>query len=45
MTDLIQATINAGIDVTSVPVKGGWVEVDTIDDMKATITSRRLKMI
>jgi len=45
MTDLLQAAINAEIDVTSVPVHAGWVEVDTVEDLKSSVTSDRLKML
>lgn len=45
MTDLIQAAINAGLEVTSVPVNGGWVEIDTVDDLKSPVTLSRLKML
>lgn len=45
MTDLLQATINDGVIVNSLPIEGGWVEVDTVDDMKSAVTSDRLKMI
>ena len=45
MTDLLQAAINDGVIVNSLPIEGGWVEVDTMDDMKSVVTSDRLKMI
>ena len=45
MTDLLQAAINVGMAVTSVSTNGGWIEVDTIEDMKATVTLNRLKTI
>lgn len=45
MTDLLQAAINSGVEVTSVAVNGGWVEVDTVEDMKSSITSNRLQMM
>ena len=45
MTDLLQAAINDGVIINSLPVEGGWVEVDTVDDMKSAVTSDRLKMI
>lgn len=45
MTDLLQAAINDGAIVNSLPIKGGWVEVDTVDDMKSVVTSDRLKII
>ena len=45
MTDLLQAAINKGVIINSLPVEGGWVEVDTVNDMKSAVTSDRLKMI
>jgi L-glutamine-phosphate cytidylyltransferase len=42
MTDLLQAVIDAGKPVTSVPVYGGWVEVDTVQDFVSDITLNRL---
>jgi choline kinase len=45
MTDLLQVLINLGNPVTAIPVYGDWVEVDTIDDMKSSITKQRLKNI
>ena len=45
MTDLLQAVIKSGYPVTAVPVHGGWVEVDTIDDLRSNITNSRLKFI
>lgn len=45
MTDLLQAVIDLGFRVEAVPVHGGWVEVDTVSDMKSKITCERLKEI
>jgi L-glutamine-phosphate cytidylyltransferase len=45
MTDLLQGVINSNYLVTSVPVHGGWVEVDTVDDLKSPTTKKRLKFI
>lgn len=45
LTDLLQAAIDSGIKVTSVVVNGGWVEVDTVEDLKSPITAERLRMI
>ena len=45
MTDLLQAIINAGKQVTSVPIYGGWIEIDTVDDLKSNITQERLKSL
>ena len=33
MTDLLQHLIDSGIAVHAVPVEGGWLEVDTVDDL------------
>lgn len=35
MTDMCQAMIDEGIDVTAIPVESGWIEVDTADDLRA----------
>jgi len=45
MTDLLQDVINSNYLVTSIPVHGGWVEVDTVDDLKSPTTKKRLKFI
>ncbi len=45
MTDLLQATIDYGYPVESVPVFGGWVEIDTVSDLKSETTLRRIKSI
>jgi len=45
MTDLLQAAINTGVNVTSVSTNGGWVEVDTVEDMKSSVTASRLKIL
>jgi L-glutamine-phosphate cytidylyltransferase len=45
MTDLLQAVIDAGYSIYSVPVHGGWVEVDTVSDLHAAITKSRLATI
>jgi choline kinase len=45
MTDLLQAMINANYSVQSVPVKAGWVEVDTVSDLHSTTTKNRLLKI
>lgn len=42
MTDLLQAIINAGHTVTSVPIRAGWVEVDTVSDLQSDVTRQRL---
>lgn len=45
MTDLLQAVIDAGHSLQSVPVHGGWIEVDTVDDLVSDTTRARLKQI
>jgi choline kinase len=45
MTDLLQATIDAGHRLQSVPVHGGWVEVDTVSDLESGTTRSRLASI
>lgn len=45
MTDLLQAIINFGYQVYSVPVRGGWVEVDTVTDLLSAATKDRLLQI
>ena len=45
MTDLLQAVINAGYPVHSVPVFAGWVEVDTVDDLKSDTTLSQINSI
>lgn len=43
MTDLLQVVITKNIPVQSVPVLAGWVEVDTVSDLKSPVTSSRLR--
>lgn len=45
MTDLLQAMINSNYKVQSVPVKAGWVEVDTVSDLNSETTKERLSKI
>ena len=45
MTDLIQAVIDSGFPVQSVPVKGQWVEIDSVSDLNLPITRERLEFI
>lgn len=45
MTDLLQAVINSGFPVQSVPVKSAWVEVDTVSDLNSETTKSRLELI
>jgi len=42
MTDVLQSLIDDGQRLQSVPIHGGWVEVDTVDDLHAPITAGRL---
>ena len=32
MTDVLMAMIQMGCDVHAVPVEGGWLEIDTVED-------------
>ena len=32
MTDLLQGLINAGCEIKSVPIKNGWLELDSYHD-------------
>jgi choline kinase len=43
MTDLLQAIIDAGHKVQSVPVYAGWVEVDTVEDLNSQVLRERIK--
>jgi choline kinase len=45
MTDLLQAMIDLGYRLDSVPVHGGWVEVDTVSDLESAVTRGRLDEI
>ena len=45
MTDLLQAVIDRGISIASVPVSGGWIEVDTVDDLNSDVTNQRINSI
>jgi len=45
MTDLLQEMIDYDIRIDAVPISGGWVEVDTIQDLKLKITKNRLENI
>ncbi|MEX1200842.1 MAG: phosphocholine cytidylyltransferase family protein [Methylophaga sp.] len=45
MTDLLQAVIDAGYPVQSVPTTSAWVEVDTVSDLKSETTKSRLAQI
>ena len=45
MTDLLQDAIDSNYLVTSIPVHGGWVEVDTVDDLNSYISINRINSI
>lgn len=45
MTDLLQAIIDDGVEVDSVKIHGGWIEVDTIEDLQSRVTADRLNQI
>jgi len=44
MTELLQAAINTGNKVMAVPVYGGWIEVDTVNDLCSSVTQERLEV-
>ena len=45
MTDLLQEIINLNIRIDAVPISGGWVEIDTVEDLKSKITTERILKI
>ena len=45
MTDLLQAMIDLHYRLDAVPVHGGWVEVDTVEDLLSPVTKTRLSQI
>jgi L-glutamine-phosphate cytidylyltransferase len=45
MTDLLQEIIDQGYQVKSVPVKAGWVEIDTAEDFESSVTRKRVQLI
>lgn len=45
MTDLLQAMIDLGYTLQAVPVRGGWIEVDTVEDLESVVTLERLGLI
>lgn len=45
MTDLLQVAINLGHPVKSIPISGGWIEVDTVEDLESSVTLDRFKSI
>lgn len=45
MTDMLQSLIDDGHRIQSVPVRAGWVEVDTVDDLQSATTRERLSGI
>jgi choline kinase len=45
MTDMLQSLIDSGHRLQAVPIRGGWVEVDTVDDLLSTTTRERLAVI
>jgi NDP-sugar pyrophosphorylase family protein len=45
MTDLLQAIIDLGYRVDAVPVHGGWIEVDTVEDLISEYNILRLKKV
>lgn len=45
MTDMLQALIVQGESLWPVYTKGGWIEVDTVNDLNLPLTKERLKKI
>ena len=45
MTDLLQAMIDLHYRLEAVLVHGGWVEVDTVEDLLSPVTINRLTQI
>ena len=45
MTDLLQSLIDSDVPVYGVPVEGGWVEIDTVGDLKLAMTKQRINEI
>ena len=45
MTDLLQELISDGFPIHAAPIKGGWIEVDSVQDLENPITLLRLKQI
>ena len=45
MTDLLQAVIDFGKPIMSVPIYDNWIEVDTVDDLESKTTLSRIKLI
>jgi len=45
MTDLLQMMIDLHYRVEAVPVRGQWVEVDTVGDLLSSVTQKRLLQI
>ncbi len=45
MTDLLQTVIDEGIHIWPVNIKGTWIEVDTVKDLKLPTTKNRLKLL
>jgi L-glutamine-phosphate cytidylyltransferase len=43
MTDLLQSVIESGKPVVAVQVNGGWIEVDTVEDLESDVLSCRIK--
>ena len=45
MTDMVQESVEAGIEVVTVPINGNWIEIDTVKDLVSNVTLNRLKSI
>ena len=44
MTDLLQLIVDSGYRIEAVPIKGGWVEVDTVSDLESPLLLQRLSV-
>lgn len=45
MTDLIQELVDNGYRVDTVLVSGGWIEMDTVEDLESKVTLERIRAI
>jgi len=45
VTDMLQALIDQGYDVHSIPINSPWIEIDTVGDLYLKITKERVSQI
>jgi choline kinase len=45
MTDLLQHLVDIGTDLKAVPIRAGWIEVDTVSDLLSEVTKSRFNSI